>query len=231
MIGKYLEQGGKAMVLIDPDTDPRLADVLKTWGIELGSDTVVDASGVGQIVGMGAGAPIALPADSHAITKDMGNTMTFFPLTRSVSKESGSSGGASVSELLKTLEQSWAETELKPGETPQLDEGKDKEGPITIGVAGSKTVGDNEARLVVIGDSDFPANAYTQVSRSNVDLFLNSINWLAQDEDLISIRPKSATDRRVTMTASQQNLLFWVTILLMPGAVIGSGVYIWWKRR
>jgi ABC-type uncharacterized transport system involved in gliding motility auxiliary subunit len=60
---------------------------------------------------------------------------------------------------------------------------------------------------------------------------MNSANWLAQDEELISIRPKNPTDRKVTMTASQQNTFFWLSLVFMPVAVIGSGVYIWWKRR
>ncbi|HWP42675.1 MAG TPA: ABC transporter, partial [Blastocatellia bacterium] len=76
----------------------------------------------------------------------------------------------------------------------------------------------------------FAANQSAQFP-PNANLFMNSINWLAQDEDLISIRPKNPEDRRVTMTASQQNILFWLSIVLMPGAVIASGVYIWWKRR
>src|SRR5262249_55530073 len=83
-IGKYLEQGGKAMVLIDPDTDPRLGDVLKTWKIELDNDTVVDDSGVGQFVGMGRGAPVVMTYGSHPITKDFGRSMTIFALARSL---------------------------------------------------------------------------------------------------------------------------------------------------
>jgi ABC-type uncharacterized transport system involved in gliding motility auxiliary subunit len=60
---------------------------------------------------------------------------------------------------------------------------------------------------------------------------LNSVNWLAQDEDLISIRPKSSTNRRVDLTESQRNTLFWLLVALIPLAVIGSGGYIWWKRK
>jgi ABC-type uncharacterized transport system involved in gliding motility auxiliary subunit len=82
---------------------------------------------------------------------------------------------------------------------------------------------------VVIGDSDFASNAY-QRSAANADLFVNSINWLAQEEDLISIRPKSQTDRKVELTPAANNILFWLT-LLMPLAVIGAGIQIWWKRR
>lgn len=229
MIGKYLESGGKALVMIDPETDPGLGDVLRQWNIQLGNDTVLDVSGVGRLFGTGPGVPLARTYGSHPITKDFQNSMTFFPLARSVSVVPGSGAGPLTTELLKTSEESWAETELESGEA-RFDEGKDKKGPVTIGVAASQGVGEAEARLVVIGDSDFATNAYVQLQR-NGDLFMNSINWLAQDEELISIRPKSPTNRRVTMTSSQQNMLFWLVIIFLPGAVIGSGVYIWWKRR
>jgi gliding motility-associatede transport system auxiliary component len=226
-IGKCLENGGKAMLLIDPDTDPKLEDVLHAWGIQLGNNTVVDVSGVGRFFQLGPGAPLARSYGTHAITKDFEGTMTFFPMSRSVETTPG--GGASTTDLMKTSEESWAETEISAGKVA-FDEGKDKKGPITLGVAASKTEGDKEARLVVIGDSDFAANQFVGVQR-NGDLFMNSINWLAQDEDLISIRPKNPADRRVSMTEADQNQLFWITLVFMPLATIGSGVYIWWKRR
>src|SRR5262249_52502135 len=193
----------------------------------LGNNTVVDASGVGRFIGLGPGAPLARTYGSHAITKDFEGTMTFFPLSRSV--ESNKSTSANTVDLMKTSEESWAETDLKAGNV-QYDEGKDKKGPITLGVAGTKMNGDKEARLVVIGDSDFAANQFFGIQR-NGDLFMNSINWLAQDEDLISIRPKNPSDRKVSMTEADQNQMFWITLVLMPLATIGSGVYIWWKRR
>lgn len=226
-IGKYLEKGGKAMLLIDPDTDPKLDDVLHAWGIQLGNNTVVDVSGVGRFFQLGPGAPLARSYGSHPITKGFEGSMTFFPLSRSVETTPGT--GTSPTDLMKTSEESWAETEATTGNV-KFDEGKDRKGPITLGVAASKSEGDKEARLVVIGDSDFASNQFFGIQR-NGDLFMNSINWLAQDEDLISIRPKNPADRKVSMTESDQNQLFWIVLVLMPLATLGSGVYIWWRRR
>ncbi len=236
MVGKYLDEGGKALLMLDtesdlshPVADPGFGDVLKAWNIQLGNDTVIDTSGVGRLFGMGAAAPLVGNYGSHAITKDMTRTATFFPFVRSVKSGGSSSGGVSATDILKTTENSWAVAELK-GDQVKIDESKDKKGPISVGVAASKRLGDKEARLVVIGDSDFASNRY--VGRgANGDLFLNTINWLAQEEDLISIRPKSTTSRSVTMTEGQQRLFFWFAVALLPLLVMGTGTYVWWKRR
>jgi ABC-type uncharacterized transport system involved in gliding motility auxiliary subunit len=227
MVKKFLNDGGKVMLQLDPEAEPELGELVKEWNIEVRKDTVLDTSGVGRLFGTGPAVPLVIQYGSHPITKDFGRqAMTFYPLARSVTGES--KGDITVTELLKTSEASFGETELQ-GNEAKFDEGKDNKGPLTLGVAASKKVGDKEARLVVIGDSDFASNAY-QRSAANADLFVNSINWLAQEEDLISIRPKSQTDRKVELTPAANNILFWLT-LLMPLAVIGAGIQIWWKRR
>jgi ABC-type uncharacterized transport system involved in gliding motility auxiliary subunit len=229
MIGNYLREGGKALVMVDPDTDPGLGDLFKDWNIEVGNNTVIDTSGVGRLFGTGPGVPLVRNYGNHPITKDMTGTGTFFPLARSVKTGGAGSGEVISTALLNTSEASFAEVDLK-GNQAKLDEGIDMKGPVSVGVSASKKIGDKEARFVVIGDSDFATNNYVRLA-GNGDLFLNTINWLAQDEDLISIRPKSATNRSVTMTQSQQSTFFWLSVVFMPLAVIGSGAYVWWKRR
>jgi len=234
MIGKYLDEGGKAFLMLDaepdhPNSDPQLDDVLKVWNIESGKDVVLDASGAGRLIGLGPAAPLTGNFPEHPITKDMKRVAAFFPMSRSVKTGASSKGEVSSTELLKTSENSWAETELK-GNEAKFDEGKDTKGPISLGVAASKKTGDKEARLVVIGDSDFASNQYIRIM-ANGDLFFNTVNWLAQDEDLISIRPKSATNRSIVMTEAQQSTFWWLTVLFMPLAAIGAGAYIWWKHR
>jgi gliding motility-associatede transport system auxiliary component len=228
MIGKYLDGGGKAMLLLDPETKPELDDVLKSWGIEAADNIAIDATGRGQLVGAGPTAPLVFDYGSHSITKDFTRTLTVFPEARSLKITNGA--GANVSPLLKTSEASFAKDKIPTGPEIPFDEAKDQKGPLTLGAAGSKNASGKESRLVVIGDSDFATNGAFKF-QSNGDLFLNSINWLAEEEDLISIRPKSMTNRSVTMSESQLYTFLLFTVALMPLAVLGSGAYIWWKRR
>jgi ABC-type uncharacterized transport system involved in gliding motility auxiliary subunit len=229
MIEKYLDAGGKAMLLVDPDVEPNLGEVFDAWNVEVGKNTVLDVSGMGQLIGTGPGVPLVLNYGAHPITRKFERTMTFFPLARTVKMGANSKPGVSETELLKTSPESWAETNMKEGKL-KFDEGQDVRGPVSLGVAANKKAGEKEARLVVIGDSDFATNRFVGTQR-NGDLFFNAINWLAQDEELISIRPKSPADRRVNLTRSQQNMLFWFTIVLLPGGVIVAGAFLWWKRR
>ena len=87
-----------------------------------------------------------------------------------------------------------------------------------------------ETRLAVLGDSDFAANFGLGI-QGNRDLFLNIVDWLAQQENLVAIRPRVPEDRRITLTLDQQQRINMLAIFLIPGVVLGTGVYTWWLRR
>ena len=82
----------------------------------------------------------------------------------------------------------------------------------------------------MIGDSDFAANFAVGI-QGNRDLFMNTVNWLSQQENLIAIRPREPDDRRVTLTSFQQRTILWLSLGVIPALVIVSGVYTWWRRR
>ena len=269
-IGTYLRKGGKALFLLDPPvgesarSTPTLEALLKEWGISLGHDVVIDASGMGQLLGTGASVPVISSYPQHPITENF-DLLTAFPLAQSVRGEAGVElGTANTQNVINTSDRSWSESDLKSlasGGKVSLDEAAgDHRGPITIALSlsmdapdaspvaasadkpaeggnpgdkpadGEKPAAKPQMRIMVVGDSDFATNAAAGI-QGNADLFVNMNNWLTQQEDLISIHPRDAGDRRVTMTADQQRRLLWLSLLLIPGLILGSGVYTWWQRR
>jgi ABC-type uncharacterized transport system involved in gliding motility auxiliary subunit len=257
---RYLDRGGKVLFMLDPSEGPNqptpnLLALASEWGFEVGNNVVVDVSGVGQLLGAGPSMPVAASYPSHPIT-DRFNVITGYPLARSVAPASSGTTTRTPQVYVETSAQSWAESDLKAlgsGEARvALDENAgDKRGPIGIAAAvsadapnqparpaGDQTTADTGAedapkaqtRVAVIGDSDFVANEFLGVS-GNRDLFLNTVNWLAQQENLIAIRPREAEDRRVTLTAERQRFTFYVSVLGIPLLVIAAGVATWWRRR
>ncbi len=230
-IEKYLDGGGKALLLLDSQTSPGLDDVLQKWNIMLGSNIVIDASGGGQMFGAGPAVSMVVQYGQSPITANFNGTMTFFPLARTVSAGSKPNPQISTVDLLKTSERSFTVPNLKTKEV-RYDPKTDTVGPLTLGVSavGSADPGAKQGRLVVIGDSIFASNKWAGLQR-NGDLFLNTVHWLAEDEDLISIQPKSPTNRRVILTEMQEREMLWLSIIFMPGIVLVSGILLWVRRR
>jgi ABC-type uncharacterized transport system involved in gliding motility auxiliary subunit len=250
---KYLDKQGKLLLELDPpdklDSPPltNLIALAHDWGIQAGNNVVVDVSGMGRMIGTDASVPVvAPPYPSHAIAQRL-SLLTAFPLAREASPVSGGVNGHVAQTFLETGPRSWAETDLKSLMTTgavSLDEAKgDKKGPVPLGSAvsaaaapaappkpGEPDAPKPETRVAVIGDSDFAANGTLGVP-GNRDLFMNTIGWLSQQDNLISIRPKDADDRRITLTATQESNIFWLSLLIIPGFVFGAGVMTWWKRR
>jgi gliding motility-associatede transport system auxiliary component len=229
MISKYLDAGGKALIEVDPDTESKLDSIFQAWNISVGNNVVIDASGMGQLLGTGPEIPLVVEYGDSPITKSLQRQMTFFPIARTASIADKSKTDPSAVELLKTSPRSFTKQKLE--HTVKYDPKTDTLGPLSLGVAASKKVGDKSARLVVVGDSDFATNQVIAGPGSDADFFLDSVNWLAQDEDQISIRPKAETSRHLTLTLSQATALVWIDRLFLPGIVIVFGISIWWKRR
>ena len=87
-----------------------------------------------------------------------------------------------------------------------------------------------KGRIIVVGTSRWIANQFLGVT-GNRDLFLNMLNWLSADEDLISIRPKDPEDRRLNMNARQVSMMFWGSVVFIPLLMLVAGFSVWWKRR
>jgi gliding motility-associatede transport system auxiliary component len=221
---KYVTDGGKLLLLLDPESPQELRDFANRFKLKVGNDMVIDASGLGQLFGSGPGVPLVQTYDKeNAITKGFG-LMTFFPYTSSVS-EMDEKDGWTVTQLAKTSGESWAETDYSTGEV-SFDENKDTRGPITVAAVSQK----GKSTVIIFGDSDFAKNGYFN-QQGNGNLFLNTINYLAEDEDLISIRPKQPQDRRLTLTQADVSTIFYLVVIAIPLLLVILGVVIFIKRN
>ena len=254
-IEAYLAKGGKLLLMLDPpsaNTAPALPlfeGLATQWGAAVGRDVIVDASGLGQLIGSSYDTPVSVSYPQHPINERF-ETLTAFPLARSVKAETGP-GGVTAQPIVQTGERSWAEADIdsvaaKDG--PKLDEAKggDRQGPIAVGAAASQPVKTAEpaapaeakpadtkppeTRVVVMGDSDFASNVAINIS-GNRDFFMNIVGWLSQQENLIAIRPKEAGDSRLTLTNDQARRIAWLALLVVPGFILALGVNTWWRRR
>lgn len=237
-IQKYVENGGRAMFLMDPPlqlgrddiaTNDDLASMLAGWGVTLEKDLVLDLNPVGQLLGMGPEVALVTSYDSQPIVADMKGTVSGLPLARSL--QVGNTAKTNVQTLFSSSRTSLATPNLSsPAINP--NDPKNKKGPLVLAAAGTYTTGKptSEGRFVVFGSSMWTNNGFISFN-GNSDLALNSINWLASDEDLISIRPKPPADQHITMTKAQLSLVRISSQFLLPLIVIFFGVFVWWKRR
>ncbi len=239
-IKTYVEAGGKALFLLDPPlqglrddiaANPELWKVLNGWGVMSSDEIVLDTSGAGRFFRMGPEIPLVTSYESHAIVRDLKETAAAMPLARPLEVK-GSVGQATSEKLFSSMPNSFAKNVNALKGEIQINPDKDKKGPFVLGAAGTFKTSqpNNSGRFVVIGTSSFAMNSYLNFG-GNRDVLGNSLNWLAADEDLISIRPKDPEDRRIQVTRRQMNVLLWSALILLPLAVISAGISVWWRRR
>lgn len=128
-------------------------------------------------------------------------------------------------------EQVGSEVGKEAGMEEEKEEGKeekksDEEKPEEV----KETKPKREGRLAVFGDSDFASNTYYNLS-GNGNLFLNTVNWLTEEADLISIQPKTSSPRTIQLTPSQGRMIFFVSLIILPLIVLVTGISIWVRRR
>ncbi len=235
LIKSYLDRGGSLIFMTEPspvtdfgDKPDPLADYLEgDWSISAGSDIIVDLTSQQPF------APYAASYGSSPITEDLKNTVTQFPTARSLSVSSEAASGLGPVELVFTAPQSWAETTLDnlSSGTSEIafDPEKDQAGPISLAVSAENF--ETGARLVAFGDSDFIIDS-NFVYYANGDLIVNAIDWAAGQEDLISLTPKSNTERTlIPPQTTAMNLILLATVVLVPGVALVGGIMVFIQRR
>jgi len=233
LIQEYMDNGGSLFVLANPvpltdfgDKPDLLAEYLTAdWGVTLNDDIVVDTNSPSSpFFAVGA------QYTQHPITEKMQGVAAIFPYSRSITVETENTD-VSPTPLVQTIDQSWGETDYSALEQQTLayDEGEDLLGPMTLAASAENSATDS--RVVVIGSSAFAQDDNFDFS-GNGDMFINTVDWLAEQESLIGITEGTPTERTFNPPGSLPFILTVVSsVCILPLVIIAAGVYAWVMRR
>lgn len=232
---QYMRRSGRLLLMVDSGPATGLEDLLKEWGVVLGQDVVMDTrktlTGKDLYINRYA---------NHPITAKMNGLTSLFFLPRSVDAVFGGvpsrrpEDQPRLTQLASCSEHGWAERDLQ-NPAAQFDEGVDLRGPVSIavavekGVAADKGVSLKAGRLVVVGDSQFCANE--PIYDGGMTLFLNSVNWLLDQSELIDIPVKPVQEVRLNLDRHDLNKLFATLVVVLPGWIAVTGLLVWSRRR
>jgi len=219
----YVARGGNLLWLIDQESLRGLQPLAEKLSITLTPGVVVDP----QSQQLKAPITFALGANygQHPITRNF-NNITIFPFARQISLNESKEWN-SVS-LVEVAQNGWVETGKLESDVT-FDEMYDVAGPISIAAALRRTLQDREQHVVVIGSGHFLANSYLG-NGSNLDFGINLINWLVEDENLITIQPRATLDSNLTMSKSALTVIVSVFLIILPLFFLVCGITVWWQR-
>ena len=239
----YLGGGGNVLFLLTPSTPDSWLQILREGGVEAGGGAVIDPASYAQ---PDRTTPFIRPDQYlsqplHPITDPLieRSLGTFFPLTTRVAplppEEMLVPGAAFILPLMFTSERSWLESDIENVDTATYDQSTDKRGPLSIAVAVefptlTATGQPSSGRFVAIGNTAFVGNQFF-FSLGNGDLFINSVNWLTEQEELISIRPKLSAPRLLILSQRQASWILYSSVGVLPLVVGFFGGWVWWRRR
>ena len=245
-IDRYLAGGGNALFMLDPFVTTGLEPVIREFGVVLDDDIVIDEA---SHFWTDVSAPAVTDYNRDEITQDL--PLTFFPGARSLSPTPQRVPGTAVRPLINSSRDSFGQSnrdriDFKPGTALP--------GPRTLMVIVNRRpefVASAEAvmrelqgksaqqaeqkpttrnRIAVIGDSDFATNSFYHIM-GNGRLFLNTVNYLASQENLIGIAPRTYDLPRVNLTNRQIHGTVLLTVVLIPALMALVGIAVWWRQR
>jgi ABC-type uncharacterized transport system involved in gliding motility auxiliary subunit len=223
-IKRWIEKGGNLLWLIDNDSLHGMQGLADELGLSLMSGTVVDPAAGG--LKLPPTVALATAYGQHRIT-ETSTVMTVFPFARRIAAGEGSKWR--FTPLVEVAQQGWLETGPLD-KNIAFDPKKDVHGPIVVAAALERSVGDRKQRVVVTGSGHFLANQYVG-TLGNLDLGVNMINWLAGDEALITVQPRTRADLTLQLTRAGLALVGFGFLLVLPLALLICGGVIWWRRR
>jgi len=246
MIFNYTESGGSVFFMIGPTIDANIDKVLQSNFIAFGDDYIYETSSKLTTQMGGPISPLCSAQDSSDITANLPNQNFLFPFVRSAYPNSYQEEVKQI-RLLKSSESSWAESDLESvkaiatNQKPTRDEDEIK-GPITIAMLTERefllpdslatmNIDTYMVRSAFFGNASFITNEIATPFPSNINLFLNTVNWITRNENAIDITPHLYGFTPIELTPSERQLLSWLTLVIFPSSILIIGIIVWLRRR
>lgn len=237
-IRQFVSRGGRLLALVGAGLTTGMELLMSEWGVTLRGDTVIDP--ISQLFGGDYTTLAVRSYGAHPVVKDF-RLVTYFPLSQSVAFDPAKASTIDYQMLAVSSSESWGETQIVGGKA-RFEPGQDTRGPLDLAAAvmpkepsapssaEAEEVSTRSWRAIIAGNARFATNRFFNAS-GNGDFFMAAVNWLAEDHELIAIRPKEAASSPLLLTAGQQRVVFWLPVVLLPGFVAGCGIVIWRRRR
>jgi ABC-type uncharacterized transport system involved in gliding motility auxiliary subunit len=223
-IKRWIEKGGNLLWLVDTGPLHGLQGIADELGLNLTPGTVIDPAAGG--LKLPATFALATSYGQHPIT-ERSSVTSVFPYARRIAASEATKWR--FTPLVEVAQQGWLETGNIDGGVA-FDRNKDVRGPIVVAAALERSVGDRKQRVVVVGSGHFLSNQFVG-TLGNLDLGVNMLNWLAGDEALITVQPRTRADLTLELTRTGLALVAFGFLIVLPLALLICGGVIWWRRR
>ena len=229
----YMDDGGRLLLITDyASTErPNITKLVNNYGVDIVNGIVVEGDSNHCLRGY---QHYLLPdVESHDITDPIidGNLYVLMPIAHGIVKLDSYRSTLTITDLLTTSTSSYNKVDPDNATTLEREDG-DTDGPFDLGVAISEDVDNGETRMVWFSCSQFLNDQINEyVGGSNQDLFLNSLGWMCERENNISIRAKSLSQEYLTVPDGDATLWSALLAVILPLAVLAVGIVVVVKRR
>jgi ABC-type uncharacterized transport system involved in gliding motility auxiliary subunit len=221
---RYIAGGGNLLWLVDAEPLHGLERLAEKLRLLLPPGMVIDPAAEEMRApatwALGAGYP------PHAVTHNF-NLITVFPSARAIGWEEGAEWQHSI--LVEAAPRGWVSSRAVQSK-PKFNKDSDVPGPVDVALALQRNINDREQRIVIVGSGGFLANAYSG-NGGNMDLGINMVNWLSNEEKLISTQPREVKDGTVNLSKTQLGVISASLLIVLPLLLVLVGGAMWWRRR
>lgn len=232
VLAAYMAGGGHVMLVTNPPEGEPLSNLeklMESYGVSSQEGIVLESDQNYYIYGN----PIYLlpELNTHEITDPMieGRYYVLLPLAHGLQVHDTLPEGVTVTPLLTTSDAAYAKAAGYEMTTMEKEDG-DITG--SFGLAVALEDANTGARAVWVSSAQLTDETVSAtVSGGNLDFFMNSVGWMCQRQERISIRSKPLAEASLTINSSAASTMKLMMLAVIPLGYLAIGIVIFVRRK